>query len=260
MGFLSEFFGGPSKTEKNLQNQSAQEAQNFSNAYNELMGEQQGTINELNNIYSPIAEAGPTQQGYGPQELAALNTAATEGNAENYAKASQALNNQLSTRGGGSEELPTGGEAALKETLAANAATTQSKLNTQNIIGDYNTGRQNWQEATAGLHGLAGLESPNTAGSLAIEGGGQAFQEAKTVNAQQQQEVGNMVGLGASLIAAPFTGGASLASVPGVSSGSVDVGNPLSGGGQDPFSVASNSANNPFGGSGDGIDPSQTEI
>jgi len=59
--------------------------------FSERFAQQTSTLQNLNTMLTAIAEAGPDQQGFGSQELAALNTRAGEGVGANYAKASQAL-------------------------------------------------------------------------------------------------------------------------------------------------------------------------
>ena len=59
--------------------------------FSERFAQQTSTLQNLNTMLTAIAEAGPDQQGFGSQELAALNTRAGEGVGANYAKGSQAL-------------------------------------------------------------------------------------------------------------------------------------------------------------------------
>src|SRR5277367_3499793 len=110
---------GPSSQENSLEAQQSGLAKTLGANYNQYFGSQSAVLQNLNNMLTPIAEAGPDQQGFGANELAALNTQAGEGVGQNYAKASQALNTTLATRGGGNEALPTGAQAALKGSLAA---------------------------------------------------------------------------------------------------------------------------------------------
>src|SRR6267142_486867 len=79
---------------------------------------QSKALSNLNNILTPIAQAGP-DQGIGSRELTALNTQAGEQVGANYAKAAQSLNTGLAARGGGNEYLPTGGAATLRAQLAS---------------------------------------------------------------------------------------------------------------------------------------------
>src|ERR1700681_3187483 len=103
---------GPSNSMTAIAGQQQSLSSTLQADYNQQFANQSGVLQNLNNIFTPIAEAGPSQTGWSPQETAAINTQIGEGVGGNYAKASQALNNQLATRGGGSEMLPTGASAA----------------------------------------------------------------------------------------------------------------------------------------------------
>src|SRR6266850_4933790 len=105
---------GPSSEEKGIAGQQQNLSTTLSSHFNERFGQQSQILQNLNNMLTPIAEAGPDQQGFGGQELAALNTQAGEGVGANYSKATQALQNTLAARGGGNEALPTGARAALQ--------------------------------------------------------------------------------------------------------------------------------------------------
>src|SRR5690349_3030069 len=118
--------------------------------YQQNFGAQSAVLQNLNNLLTPIAEAGPDQQGFGANELAALNTQAQTTVGQNYAKAQAALNNQLATRGGGSADMTSGADAQLKEQLASSAAAQSSNESLAITRANYNQGRQNWLSATHG--------------------------------------------------------------------------------------------------------------
>lgn len=160
----------------------------------ERYGKQSAVLQNLNNMLTPIAEAGPDQQGFGANELAALNTQAGEGVGANYAKASQALNNTLAARGGGSEVLPTGASAALKGTLASSAANELSREQTGITEANYGQGRQNWQHATAGLSALANQYDPTSFGSGAQKGFDSSFGMADKISQENNQKEAEIAG------------------------------------------------------------------
>jgi len=135
----------------------------------------------------------------GATELAALNTGAQEGVAADYAKASRSLNNQLAVRGGGSEVLPTGSRDALKGQLASAAANESSRQSQAITEANYNLGRQNWQQATAGLTQLGQLYNPTPFASLAQSGNNDAFQMSNQINQQKNQKTAAIAGGLASL-------------------------------------------------------------
>ena len=82
---------GPTGQEKQEANQQQAYSTVVQNNYKTLFGEQQGVMSNLNNIFTPIAEAGPSQQGFSGGELAALNTQALDTTGANYANAARAL-------------------------------------------------------------------------------------------------------------------------------------------------------------------------
>jgi hypothetical protein len=123
-------------------------------------GAQSDILSNLTNVLTPIAQAGPDQQGFGTQELAALNTQANQGIGQNYNKAAQALQGNLAARGGGNEVLPTGAEASLKGELASSAANQMSNAGLAITNANYAQGRQNWQAATSQLENVGQMENP----------------------------------------------------------------------------------------------------
>jgi len=106
---------GPSGQETAIAGQQQDLSTLLSSDFSQRFSQQSGVLQNLNSMLTPIAQAGPDQQGFGAQELAALNTQAGEGVGANYSKATQALQNTLAARGGGSEVLPTGARGALQE-------------------------------------------------------------------------------------------------------------------------------------------------
>lgn len=200
MGFFSSLFGGPSSQQKELSAQEMSMSNVFNSAFQQYLGAQSGVLQNLGNILTPIAEAGPSQQGFGAQELAALNTQATQGIGQNYNKASQALNLQESTRGGGNQVLPTGAANVQKENLAAAAANQESNAQLGITNANYAQGRQNWQQATAGLNALGQDYNPSNLGSLGNTANNQAFGQATDIMKEQQTAAQGVFGLGASLL------------------------------------------------------------
>ena len=164
-------------------------------------------------MLTPIAEAGPDQQGMGPQELAALRTRATEGVGAQYSKATQALQNTLAARGGGSEVLPTGARAALQGTLASEAATESSRAEMGITEANYALGRSKWQNAVGGLHALASQYNPGEFSGQAQKGFDSSFQMADKIQQEQNQMEASIaggiasIGMGAATFGAGALGG-----------------------------------------------------
>lgn len=200
---------GPSGNEKSLEGQQAQFSQTLQNSYQNLFGEQQGVLQNLNNIYSPIAEAGPSQQGFSPQQLAAENTQAIDTTGQNYASAARAINGQLAGRGGDSG-LESGVDAQLKGNLASTAAGTLSNEQLGITNANYAQGNKNWQDATAGLQALGTQYSPNAAATAGIGANTSAFSESNQIaqqEAQEQQAIGSAIGVGAEALTGGISGG-----------------------------------------------------
>jgi hypothetical protein len=185
---------GPSAAEEGLSGQESSLSSLLSANYAQNFGAQSAVLQNLSNIFTPIAEAGPDQQGFGANELAALNTQANQGVGQNYAKAKQALAVSQSAQGGGNEVLPSGAQQEQQESLAASAANQMSNEDLAITNANYTTGRQNWQSATAGLNALAGQYNPTAYAGQAISGNNSAFGEANQINNQQNQEEADIIG------------------------------------------------------------------
>jgi hypothetical protein len=185
---------GPDSAENQDLTQQNSLTNTIQQAFNGRFASQSQINSLLTNALTPIAQAGPDQQGFGPQELAALNTSVGEGVGQNYAKATQALNNNLAARGGGNEMLPTGSQAALKGSLAASAANQLSSEQSQITQANYATGRQNFQSATAGLNALSAEMNPGQFSGQAIQSNEGAFGMASQINQQQNQKWADIAG------------------------------------------------------------------
>lgn len=213
---LSSLFGGSSSQETSNQAQTQGLANTYAADFNQNYASQQGILKGLQNAYTPIVQAGPGQQGYAPQELAALQTTAGEGVGNNYSKASQALNNQLAARGGGNEVLPSGAAAALKGQLASSAAATNSQENLAITQGNYQQGRANWQNALSGLANVSQQEAPGQYGKLASDEMSTAFGQANTIQKQKSNEMGNILGTVTGIASSFLPGGAALGALKGI--------------------------------------------
>jgi hypothetical protein len=196
--------------------------------FSERYGAQSQVLQNLNLMLTPIAQAGPDQQGFGANELAALNTSAAEGVGANYSKATQSLNNVLAARGGGNEVLPTGSRGALQETLASAAADRMSKEQLGITEANYAQGRQNWQHATAGLSALANQYDPTAFSSGAQKGFDSAFGMASKIN-QENNQLGADIAGGITALAGSVGGGIGNLDTQGTSSPLEQVGNFLGG-------------------------------
>ena len=219
---------GPSEQQKELAASEQSFSKILSANYAQNFAAQSQILQNLTNQFTPIAEAGPDQQGFGAQELAALSTQAGEGVAADYAKAQQSLNTVLGSRGGGNEFLPTGAEGQLRATLAQGAASQASQEQLAITRANYAQGRQNWAQATAGLNALAGEYNPNAIAGQATTATQGAFQDATKIQEMQNQAVAGIGGLVASAI--PFAGKGIAGGLSNLASGGAEAGSETGGG------------------------------
>ena len=175
---------GPSSSQKELAAGELNFSQLLQGNYAQNFGAQSAELSKLNNTFTPIVEAGPDQQGWGPQEAAAVNTQIGEGVGNNYAKATQSLNANLSAQGGGNEFLPSGASAQLKSQLATAGANQMSQEQLGATEANYAQGRTNYNQATAGLQALQGDYNPNALAGETTSATQGAYQDA-TQNAMQ---------------------------------------------------------------------------
>lgn len=161
-----------------LQGQSSSFSTLLSANYSQNFGKQSAILQHLNDILTPIAEAGPGQEGFTPTEKAALNTRAIDTTAGNYRNAAQAVGNSLAGRG--DSTLESGVDQQIKGTIASEAA---GKLSSEELgitEADYATGRENWKSAVSGLGGVAAAENPGAIAGEATNANQGSFSEAKS--------------------------------------------------------------------------------
>ena len=193
---------GPSNAEQNIAATQSQFMSTLQGNYNTNFANQQAVLANLNQTLQPILQAGPSQQGYSPQELAALNTQAIDQAGGNYKNAAVALNNQLAGRNDSGNLPESGVDQTLKEQLASASAGELSKEQLGITEGNYATGRQNFGAAVSGEEALASGYNPVQTGQLANNANQSAFSEANTINQQQNQEQADIFGGIASLATA----------------------------------------------------------
>lgn len=186
--------GGPSSTQLQLQQEEADfyatQIQAYKTAYKNF-----STLQDtLNAQFAPILAKGPNQFGFSDAEVQNLNTIATEGTATNYAKAKQALQQDIATEGGGTSNvnLTSGGSDQLREELASEGAATTSAEEEQIQQAGYQQGYNEYQSAVAGEEELAAGWNPNTFAGSTTSAAGAANNEANVV-AQEQNSTWNAV-------------------------------------------------------------------
>jgi hypothetical protein len=180
------------------QTQESGSSQSFANslqaAWGQNFGAESSILGNLTNELTPIAEAGPNQEGFNAQEKSALNSSAISNNATAYKNAS-AVVGEGRAGAGGNTFAPSGGDTAVQAGLASQASEALSTQENNIVNADYATGRQNWQAAEGGLDTVAGLYNPNATAGAAISGNNAAYNEANENNAQSQAWEGDVAGL-----------------------------------------------------------------
>lgn len=187
------------------QNQLASEQANFyqtlTQNYQQQFASQTAILQSLQAAYAPILAAGPGQQGYTPTQLAAINTSATENNANQFRNAKIAIQNDTATAGGGDKYLPSGAAAQLGASVDIAAATNQANAMNNITQQNYALGLQNFNNAAQVLGGVSSQYNPLGYAGASTQAGGQAFQEATTIqqeNSAWEGELGGIIGGAAS--------------------------------------------------------------
>lgn len=197
------------------QNQIEQQQQSFYstmiNQAQQVFGNSSQVFSNLMSTFQPVVAAGPSQQGFSPTELSALNSQAITGVGQGYNNAKEAVGDQLAAQGGGTAVLPGGAGVGVRDSLAENAANqTSSELN-QISQANYSTGRQNYLNAVQGEMAAPGVFG--TAGSYAGEATGAGNSAANTANqiaSQQNSWVQAVTGALGGIAGAATTGGFNL--------------------------------------------------
>lgn len=180
------------------QKQTYDEQQQF---YQQLMKEQdtafaqdQSVLAQIRSVAAPIFAAGPSQEGFAPQEKAALETQATQGTAATYAKAATAVNENLAAAGGGNLAIPNGAADQIKAQVAESAAQTESAEKLQITGADYQQGYQNWLTAGNQMMGVSGQLNPTAYGSTANQGGSAAASTANQIAEESNSWINAAIG------------------------------------------------------------------
>lgn len=184
-------FGGPSPQEIALQGQEMQLSRQLQSYLSTNYGEQQALWGNLTNIFSPIAAAGPNQTGFSAPELAALNTSAIDTTGGAYANAARAADTAMAAHGNAG--VTSGINAQVGGAIAAQGAGQLSGEQNAITRANYEQGRQNWEHAMAGLGSIASAENPTPYMSGATSANDLAFGEAKTIQQQSQQGIGDLI-------------------------------------------------------------------
>ena len=169
-------------------------------------GEQSAIYNSMNNILSPILQAGPSQEGFSADEKTNLNSQAIEGTAENYKNAATAVGEGEAAKGGG---LPMQGgpQQQIGEEIATSAAGNLSNQQSQIRQADYDQGQKDWLTAVNGEGSIAAGENPLGFETAATGAGTSADSEANTIAGEDNSWINATLGAVSSVGSGWATGG-----------------------------------------------------
>lgn len=183
---------GPSAQQKQLAGMQQSFFQNLMASYNQNFAEQQGILSSLTRALSPILQGGPNQMGFSATENAALTGGAINAAAAANRNAQVIAGSSV----GGNTGVTTGGTKQLQSQIASTVGQGLSSNLNQISLANAQQGRANFFGAEQALSGVAGLENPLGYAGQANTAGGQAFNEATTIQNmrnQMQADIGGAV-------------------------------------------------------------------
>jgi hypothetical protein len=152
---------------------------------NQLFSQDEALNNEIQGVYGPIFQAGPSQLGFSQGELNTLNSGAATGVGQSFAAANSAMKENLAASGGGTTQLPSGAMTKAEEGMTTAGAAQLSGEENQIQQADYAQGLSNFDSATNALMGVGNVFNNSIAeGGVANQGGMAANQ---TYNAIAQE-------------------------------------------------------------------------
>ena len=149
--------------------------------YQTIFGESQGILKTLTASFEPILAAGINQQGFSPAELQNLQSMATTGTGQTYAKAEENLANIQAAEGGGNAYVPSGAKSQERLQLASSAAESEAGIQSNITASNYATGRANYLQAAGLLGGVASQYNPAAFAGAATGAGSAAAQTANEI-------------------------------------------------------------------------------
>jgi hypothetical protein len=190
----------------------------MSASYNKMFEGQSAILATLQKTFAPIVAAGPSQYGLSKAEDTAMRTMASEGTAQSYKMAKQAVA-EGQAAASGDAFIPKGADAQVKAQLASAAASQESQQQLGITSKGYDVGRQQYWKAAEALGGVAHEMNPigysgetSGAGRAATEAGRGAFDDYTTIYKENKADSGWSIAggiLGGALSAgvSGFTGG-----------------------------------------------------
>lgn len=168
----------------------------MSKSYDKMFAGQTAILESLQKTYAPILAAGPSQYGLSRAEDTAMRTMASEGTAQSYKMAKQAVA-EGQAAASGDAYIPKGADTQVRAQLASQAAAQQSAGNLGITARGYDIGRQNFANAANALGGVAQQMNPlgysqGTSGAAGTAGtiGNEAFGMYRTIYDQDKASSG----------------------------------------------------------------------
>jgi hypothetical protein len=189
---------GPSAAQSAATTADANFSKTLNASYNEVFSENQGLMQNLTSGLTGIINAGPNQQGFSPEELAAQNSQAINAAAAGNQKVQQeiGLNAAKGTANPGVESGVTQAERSSAATgVDTNLSNTEANITNAN----YTTGRQNYWSAVGAQEAAPGaFENPSNQTASTVTGSNEAA--GQQANATAADSTGNeLLGLGEGL-------------------------------------------------------------
>jgi hypothetical protein len=196
-------------TAKQAEVQQSQFDSQLMNIFNQQYANQKSQLDYLKGKLQPIID---NPQGYSPEQLASMRTAATDTNAQQYQNAQDALNNQITQNSGGSKLTGVAGSTIQAQAALLNAEAQQQAGSQEAITAqDAQLQQQNYWNAINALNGVASQVNPlgyansATSGSGAVSGLSQAVTQAN--QSQLLGALGGIAGGVGSALGGGFTKG-----------------------------------------------------
>lgn len=185
---------GADPSQTNLEEKQASFYDQATNEATQAYKEDQGLLQEITSVYSPILAKGPSQEGFSAGELADLNAQSVEGTARNYSAAARAVNENLAAESGGDIPLTSGGAAQLKSEVAQASAQAQSEQESQIKEADYSQGYQEFVQAGNAISTASGQLSPTAYTSAATGAGSAASETANEIAEENNSWINAAIG------------------------------------------------------------------
>lgn len=186
---------GPSASEQTIAGAQSSLALSMQSDFQTRFAKQSTLLDNLNASLTPVIAAGPEQQGFSPEELAARNTQAINAAGAANRNAVQSASNSMAGRGqsrgapgvgGGDSGLQSGIESAIRGGIASSSANQLANAQNEITSENYAVGRSNYRTALAGSQALSGEYNPQGFGGMAQSGLSTAFGEEDKINSENQ--------------------------------------------------------------------------